>query len=55
MKRERKDHKDRLSKGATSAADDEIRNHKTLGMSSKGKCMFEMFVIVINIQHIDSE
>ena len=39
------DHKD-LTKGAKSAADDEIMSHETLGMNSKGIFMFEMVVIV---------
>ena len=40
------DHKYPKSKGATSAADDEIMNQGNLAMSFKGKLMFEMFVIV---------
>ena len=40
------DHKYPKSKGATSAADDEIMNQENLGMSSKGKLMFGMCVIV---------
>ena len=40
------------SKGATSKADDEIMSHETLGMSSKGKFMFQKFVILVNIDFI---
>ena len=38
------DHKDPQSKRATSTADNEIVNHETIGLSSKGKFMFEKFV-----------
>ena len=40
------------SKEATSKADDEIMSHETLGMSSKGKFMFQKFVILVNIDFI---